>query len=54
MYFGGVQISSLRFEMIDPIMFTPYDIMIALIGLLLLSFFIVTAVRETIRLAKEN
>jgi archaetidylinositol phosphate synthase len=54
MYFGGTQIFLLRFEVIDPITLTPYDIMIALIGLLLLSFFIMTALRETVRLAKEN
>ena len=54
MYLGGAQVSSWTFGMIDPITFTPYDLIIALIALLLLSFFIVTAVRETIRLAKEN
>jgi archaetidylinositol phosphate synthase len=54
MYFGGTQVFSWTFGRIDPITFTPYDLMIALIALLLLSFFIVTAVGETIRLAKEN
>ena len=54
MYFGGVRISSLTFGTLGQIIFTPYDLMIAVIALLLLSFFLVTAIRETIRLAKEN
>ena len=54
MYFGGVQKPLLRFGKIDQVTFTPYDLIPAAIALLLLSFFIVTAIRETIRLAKEN
>ncbi len=54
MYFGGVQMYSWRVGTIGRITFTPYDFIIAMVGLLLLSFFIVTAIRETIRLAKEN
>ena len=54
MYFGGVQMPLLRFGKIDQVTFTPYDLILAAITLLLLSFFIVTAIRETIRLAKEN
>ena len=54
MYFGGVQVSSITLGMIRPITFTPYDFIIAMIALLLLSFFIATAVHETMRLAKEN
>jgi hypothetical protein len=34
--------------------FSPYDIVLAFVALLLLSFFIVTAMQEIIRLAKEN
>ncbi len=54
MYFGGAQTYSLNLGTTGPIVFTPYDLAIAMVGLLLLSFFIVTAIRETIRLAKEN
>jgi hypothetical protein len=54
MYFGGAQTYSLNLGTMGPIIFTPYDLAIAIVGLLLLSFFIVTAIRETIRLAKEN
>ncbi len=50
MYFGGLQIVAT----FDRISFTPYDIIVALIGLLLLSFFFVTATRDTISLAREN
>src|SRR5215208_1789443 len=54
MYFGGVQVSALRIGTLDQITFTPYDIIIAAIGVLLLGFFFVTAARETVRLAREN
>jgi len=53
MYFGGVR-TALRLRTTPQIDFTPYDLILAMIALLLLSFFIVTATRETIRLAKEN
>ena len=54
MYFGGVQASSLTLGRAIQITFTPYDLLVAAIALLLLGFFFVTAVRETVRLAKEN
>lgn len=54
MYFGGAQTSSLRIGTLNQITFTPYDVIVAILGLLLLFFFIMTAVRDTIRLAKEN
>ena len=54
MYFGGVQASSLTLGRVMQITFTPYDLLVAAIALLLLGFFFVTAVRETVRLAKEN
>jgi phosphatidylglycerophosphate synthase len=54
MYFGGTQASSLSLGKMIQITFTPYDLLVAAIGLLLLSFFFVTAIRETIRLAEEN
>jgi phosphatidylglycerophosphate synthase len=54
MYFGGEQISFLSFGTLGQIAFTPYDIIVAMMGLLILCFFIVTAVRDTIQLAREN
>ena len=54
MYFGGVQIFALRLGRVWQILLTPYDLALILIGLVLLAIFIVTGVRETIRLAKEN
>jgi phosphatidylglycerophosphate synthase len=54
MYFGGERMSSLSLGTLQPIPFTPYDIIVAMIALLLLGFFIVTAVRDTISLAREN
>jgi phosphatidylglycerophosphate synthase len=54
MYFGGEQTSLWRTGALSQIPFSPYDLLLALLALLLLSFFIITAIRETIRLAKEN
>lgn len=54
MYFGGVRTTSLVFGAVHQLTLTPYDLIVAAIALLLLSFFVVTAVQETIRLAKEN
>lgn len=54
MYFGGLRTLSLMLGPLGQITFTPYDIVLAAVALLLLSFFIVTAIGETIRLRKEN
>jgi phosphatidylglycerophosphate synthase len=54
MYFGGDQLSPLNIGTLDPITFTPYDVIVAMIALLLLCFFVVTAVRDMISLAKAN
>src|SRR5688572_13393307 len=54
MYFGGVQTSFGTLEPLARIPFSPYDVLLAALALLLLSFFLTTAVREGIRLAKEN
>lgn len=54
MYFGGVRTSSLALGTVDPVTFTPYDIVVGAIALLLLSFFFMTAAQDIIRLAKEN
>jgi archaetidylinositol phosphate synthase len=48
MYFGGVQTS------LGKISVSPYDLFLAALALLLLYFFLVTAARETFKLAKEN
>lgn len=54
MYFGGEQMPVLSFGRLNPITFTLYDIIVATIGLLLLYFFVVTALRDIMRLAREN
>jgi phosphatidylglycerophosphate synthase len=54
MYFGGEGLSALRIGALDPVTFNLYDIIVAAIGLLLLYFFVVTAVRDIIRLARQN
>lgn len=54
MYFVGIQIFSMRIGTSTQVAFTPYDVVVVLIGLLLLSFFFVTATRDTISLAREN
>src|SRR5215211_6120546 len=53
MYFGGVR-TVVGLRTVSHIIFTPYDLIIAILATLLLSFFVLTASRETIRLAKEN
>lgn len=54
MYFGGVITFSVMLGPIGQINFAPYDLILAFIALLMLSFFIVTAIQDTRRLAKEN
>ena len=54
MYFGGVITFSVRPGLVGQINFTPYDLILAFIALLMLSFFIVTAIQDMRRLAKEN
>ena len=53
MYFGGIQTFTVRIGTATQI-FTPYDLMMAMIALLMISFFAMTAIQETIRLAKEK
>ena len=53
MYFGGVQESFWRIEAIDQ-SFSFYDLIMIGLTLLLLYFFTVTAVKEILRLAREN
>jgi phosphatidylglycerophosphate synthase len=53
MYFGGmVSYSVLLGD--TQIAFSPYDLVVGGIAFLLFGFFMMTAIRETIRLAKEN
>jgi archaetidylinositol phosphate synthase len=54
MYFGGVQTSLVEIEPLGQMYISPYDLFLAILALLLLCFFMVTAVKETLRLAKEN
>ena len=54
MYFGGEQKLLWNIGLLSQVRFSPYDLLLAALALLLLSFFFVTAVRETLRLAKEN
>jgi phosphatidylglycerophosphate synthase len=54
MYFGGARIFIWPTGVFGQIILTPYDIIIAMIGLLMFCFFVVTALQETFRLAKAN
>ena len=54
MYFGGVQTSLADLGPFSQIPVNPYDLFLAILALLLLCFFIVTAIQETRKLAKEN
>ena len=54
MYFFGPHSLALTVGVFGRFTFSIYDLFVMAIGLLLLYFFIVTAVQETIRLAKEN
>lgn len=54
MYFGGVRTASLLLGPVGQISFTPYDLVVALIALILFFFFLMTAIQEIARLAKEN
>lgn len=54
MYFGGEQLPSLGIRSFPPLSFTSYDIVVATIALLMFSFFIVTAVKDIVTLARAN
>ena len=53
MYFEGVQSSWWRIGAIDQVL-SFYDLIIVVLTMLLLYFFVLTAVKEIVRLAKEN
>jgi phosphatidylglycerophosphate synthase len=54
MYFGGERASLWNQGPLSQIPLSPYDLVLAVLTLLLLYFFVTTAVREIIRLAKEG
>jgi uncharacterized membrane protein YjjP (DUF1212 family) len=54
MYFGGRREILLAAGSFGRITLNPYDLIVAGIALLLCLFFIITAVRESIRMAKAN
>ncbi len=53
MYFGGVRTVSIDLTSAGAATFSPYDVIVGVIAALLLSFFLVTAVREVIELRKQ-
>jgi phosphatidylglycerophosphate synthase len=53
MYFGGERTFAWRIGTLSYAV-SPYDLIVAGLGLLLLYFFVATAVKETVRLAREN
>jgi hypothetical protein len=53
MYFGGVRRVSIKLPSAGALAFSPYDVIVAFIAALLLSFFLVTAVREVIELREQ-
>jgi archaetidylinositol phosphate synthase len=54
MYFGGLQTSLASTGPLSQIPMSPYDVFLAVLALLLLYVFLVTAVQEIRRLATEN
>lgn len=54
MYFGGVRSFELSLGSLGRFLFTPYDIAAVVVAVLLLTFFVVTAIQETRRLAREH
>lgn len=53
MYFGSIYAPAWKFEIAGQA-FTPYDLVLAGVALLMFIFFVTTTIQETIRLAKEN
>jgi len=54
MYYLGVRTISLTVGELGQLTFSPYDLALAVVALILLYFFMVTAIQETIRLARVN
>jgi len=54
MYFGGERTWAVSAGMFGHVTLSPYDLIVGFIGILLLFFFLDTARKETIRLAKAD
>ena len=54
MYFGGLRVISMYYAAIGQITFSPYDLVLVAFIFIMLLLFVVTAVRESIKLAKPN
>jgi archaetidylinositol phosphate synthase len=54
MFFGGIKTSAITLGSLGQIIFSPYDLIIGFIALLLFFFFVTTAIQETVKLAKAN
>jgi phosphatidylglycerophosphate synthase len=54
MYFGGMRVIAVSFGPIGRLTFSPYDLVLVAIVLILFTSFVVTAILESIRLAKAN
>jgi len=54
MYFFGLREFTISTSFLGPLTISTYDLFVAVIALLLFSFFIITATQETIRLGKTN
>jgi archaetidylinositol phosphate synthase len=54
MFLGGIKTSTITLDSLGQILFSPYDLIIGFIALLLFFFFVTTAIQETVKLAKDN
>jgi phosphatidylglycerophosphate synthase len=54
MFFGGVYTSRLPLGGLGQLVYTPYDLILGVLVLLMLYFFFTTGLKETVRLAREN
>jgi hypothetical protein len=54
MYFGGLRMIAVSIKTIGRITFSPYDLVLAAFILIMVSAFVVTAIQESIKLAKAN
>jgi phosphatidylglycerophosphate synthase len=54
MYFGGIRTMNVNLSILGSLTFSLYDLIVSFIALLLLYFFIVTAVKEALRLSKAK
>jgi phosphatidylglycerophosphate synthase len=54
MYFGGLRVISVSYGATGQITFSPYDLVLVAIVLIMLSSFVVIVIQESIKLAKTN